>query len=155
MGEKYMKAMHLISPANTGKTSTLILLKEILCNSGFKEKIIMHYNNSNDFAGVFENDTSKIGIISAGDTVADINIGWEHIRDENCDIIIFACRTRQNTIEGVKTITYSFESRIDVFKMRTVCDNSDNKEYFYMCNYQVCMHIIYLIEKELGIEICN
>ena len=85
---------------STGKTTTLKLLIEELKNLGAKE-LLSHANSdykavTNDIIVKLDFNGVIIGITTAGDTEGSLQFGYDKL-DIDCDIYIFACRTKGAT----------------------------------------------------------
>ena len=86
----------VIAPTNTGKTTTIKKLHELLGGKEGKR------NNGHDFIDVLMYGGVKIGCESAGDPPGEEQKeAIEHLMDkEKCDIIISASRTRGVTVNN-------------------------------------------------------
>ena len=94
------KAIVLWGRENTGKTTTLNLLVYKLINIGAnvlfgnfsRTVLINNYLTANHYA-VFEYDSKKIAVITAGDNDKTLDDYFSKI-DCDCDIYVCACRTK-------------------------------------------------------------
>ena len=95
--------IRLRGAGGSGKTTTLKLLIAELKKLGATEKM-KHANSDNrqtkDCIAILEYNGKTIGIVTAGDTIASLNYGYDeifkHLQME-CDIYVFACRTKGET----------------------------------------------------------
>ena len=94
----------LQNKSNSGKTSTLRELANILISKTRKYKILEGNLNKGDFIIEIEYNSKKIIIISMGDTAKSLEKKYKEVWDkcENIDIIFGACRTKGKTISEVK-----------------------------------------------------
>lgn len=99
-----MKVIALKGRRNTGKTTTIKLLSDILISNGYTQVQGMYQNNRRgDFLDIYNNGTKKVGLSSAGDTDLVINKNLNDLQINSCDIAVCACRTRGGTITAIKS----------------------------------------------------
>lgn len=124
------KAIVLWGRENTGKTTTLNLLVYKLINIGAnvlfgnfsRTVLINNYLTENHYA-VFEYDSKKIAVITAGDNDKTLDDYFSKI-DCDCDIYVCACRTKGCSCNYIKTL-FS-ENNILWIEKYSVTGNSKN-----------------------------
>ena len=107
----------------SGKTTTLLLLIDKLKQLGAKQIVCKPVQGSpNDLTAELDYNGKKIGIVTAGDDSTLLDNGTKEI-SKNCDIYIFACRTRGSSTEWIDN-TYSHCSMITCEKWFILSKNS-------------------------------
>ena len=82
---------------NSGKTTTIKLLPNILLANGYSRVAGMHQNHGSDFLDVFENGKQRVGVTSSGDTYDLVNDRLTELINAKCDVCVCACRTSGGT----------------------------------------------------------
>lgn len=100
-------AIALSGTANKGKSETIneictLLDEQYKDNSSYKLRILEQLEK--DIVLIISIDSFKIGIISKGDIPEDISTWLLKFREDECDIIICATRTRRGTVEEVNAL---------------------------------------------------
>ena len=93
-----MKTICLFGVSNSGKTTSLLLLAEVICNT--KGSLIFYGeypSNKADILVGFEFDGLKVGIGSAGDAPNQVEYNLDKLLDAGCDVIVIAARSRGNS----------------------------------------------------------
>ena len=96
-----MKVSALKGEQNSGKTTTLSLLRKIMVGkAGFTEDFSTLIDlHKGDFRVILERDGKKIGIVSQGDYA--INVGdkvsvkshLDYMKGQGCEVVVCACTT--------------------------------------------------------------
>ena len=95
------------APSNTGKTTTIKKLHELL---GGSAKV---RNNRNDFVDVIMIGKTKVGCESAGDPDSEQEEDIEYLMGkERCDLVIGASRTRGKTVKTVEMLEKKYKYRV-------------------------------------------
>jgi ABC-type lipopolysaccharide export system ATPase subunit len=92
----------LFGPANTGKTSTIRRVDEILQSYG--AKLVKVLFDENDFSKEYLFRTHKIGILSLGDPGSEQSDYLRQLSNDNCEIIICTSRSKGATCDAVTAI---------------------------------------------------
>jgi hypothetical protein len=100
---------------NSGKTTTIHLLPNLLLNSGYKRVAGMYQKHGKDFLDVFENGKQRIGITSSGDTYDLVYHRLNDLVNAKCDVCVCACRTSG----GTHTAIYKFKGYTSHFEQKT------------------------------------
>lgn len=107
-----MKIIALWGKHDSGKTTTIQFLRDILLKRGAKEeKIVDEY----DFISVFDFQDKKVGVISGGDT-KDILTGNFGKLPNDCDVVMCPSRTKGETVQYLEELVFSQEDLIWVKK---------------------------------------
>lgn len=89
----------LQGPENKGKTSSLVILRDLLLlpTSGYTQIPGKYWKDPHhdDFKDIFEKAGKRIGLASAGDLPGIITNNLNDLQSENCEVIITTCRTMQ------------------------------------------------------------
>lgn len=93
----------VFGPANTGKTSTIRRVDEILQSYGAKLLKVLY--DENDFSKEYLFRTHKIGILSLGDPGSAQSDYLRQLSNDSCEIIICASRSKGATCDAVSEIT--------------------------------------------------
>lgn len=109
-----MKIIALWEKHDSGKTSTMKFLRDILLKRGAKEENIVQ---ENDFISVFDFQNKKVGVISGGDT-KDILSGNLNRLPKDCDVVICPSRTKGETVHYLEDIALHDNDLIWVEKAR-------------------------------------
>ena len=94
----------LSSPGNTGKTSTIWKLFEILGGKNRK-----YYPEVEDKV-LYRN--YKIGCMSTGDPGSSQEESLEKLLKEGCDIVVTACRSYGGTVEIVEKLAVKYKYKV-------------------------------------------
>lgn len=95
-----MKVIALKGEQDSGKTTTLSLLRKIMVQAGFTEDFSTLIDlHKGDFRVILERDGKKIGIVSQGDYA--INVGdkvsvkthLDYMKEQGCEVVVCACTT--------------------------------------------------------------
>lgn len=103
-----MKIIALQGRGNSGKTTTIKMLPDILLANGFKQVPNKMKNYGGDFLNIFQDGNKKIGITSSGDTFDLVKKRLNDLIIENCDVCICACRTADRIPPGTIAATKNF-----------------------------------------------
>lgn len=115
---------------HSGKTSTLRLLEQVICNKYTESVKILHEERdigcSKDIFAVLEiNGSLTVGIYSLGDYADAIKANLQTAISMKCDIVFCACRIHGKTTDAVK----SFESStIKVSLIRKIYESDKFKQ---------------------------
>lgn len=141
------------APTNTGKTSTIKKVHELL---GGKEEV---RNQEGDFVDVLMYENTVIGCESEGDPPGAAQ--WQALEylmgKKKCDIVIGASRTRDKTINNVKTLLKKYNYDVIWVTPAYVYDPLDgNKNAVYDFIAQKNAEIIIeLIHQLISNKICG
>lgn len=103
-----MKIIALQGRGDSGKTTTIKMLPDILIANGFKQVPNKNKNYGGDFLDIFVNGNKKVGITSSGDTFDLVNNRLTDLVKEKCDVCICACRTSDRKPPGTIAATKNF-----------------------------------------------
>ena len=107
-----MKIIVLWGKHDSGKTTTIKFLRDILLKRGVNEtKIVDEY----DFISVFYFQDKKVGVISGGDTKEILTGNFGELPND-CDIIICPSRTKGGTVQYLEELVFSQKDLIWVKK---------------------------------------
>lgn len=90
---------------NSGKTTTIRLLPNILLAHGYIRVPGMYQNHGGDFLDVFENGKQRVGVTSSGDTYDLVSDRLTDLVNAGCDVCICACRTSGATHTAIFEFT--------------------------------------------------
>ncbi len=100
---------------NSGKTTTLNLLTNILMANGYSLVAGMYQNQGSYFLDIFENVKQRVGITSSGDTYDLVHDRLTDLINAKCDVCVCACRTSG----GTHTAIYNFTGYTSHFEQKT------------------------------------
>lgn len=100
---------------NSGKTTTINLLPNILLANGYSRVAGMYQNHGSDFLDVFENGKQRVGVTSSGDTYDLVHDRLTDLINAKCDVCVCACRTSG----GTHTAIYNFTGYSSHFEQKT------------------------------------
>ena len=106
--------------AQTGKTTTISMLPDILRANGYHQVAGMYQNHSPDFLDVFDNGVKKVGITSSGDTYDLVHDRLTDLVNAQCDVCICACRTYDRIPPGTVAAVNSFQGYIPQYVPKTI-----------------------------------
>lgn len=135
-----MKIIALWEKHDSGKTSTIKFLRDILLKRGAKEEKIVE---ENDFISVFDFQNKKVGVISGGDTKEILNANM-NLLPKDCDVVICPSRTKGETVHYLEALVCKQEDLIWVEKARI----KNNGKY----SVQKEENIINLVQAEVLFE---
>lgn len=105
-----MKIIALQGRGNSGKTTTIKMLPDILIANGFKQIRNKRKNYGADFLDFYDDGNKKIGITSSGDTFDLVNKRLNDLITENCDVCICDYRTADRKPPRTIAATKNFPS---------------------------------------------
>lgn len=100
---------------NSGKTTTINLLPNILLANGYNRVAGMFQQNGGDFLDVFENGKQRVGVTSSGDSYDLVHDRLTDLVNAKCDVCVCACRTSG----GTHTAIYDFTGYTSLFEPKT------------------------------------
>ena len=100
---------------NSGKTTTINLLPNILLANGYSRVPGMFQQHGSDFLDVFENGVQRVGVTSSGDTFDLVHDRLTDLVNAKCDVYVCACRTSG----GTHTAIYNFTGYSSHFEQKT------------------------------------
>jgi len=83
---------------NTGKSTTIKHLFQLMLSSGFSE-VDGNYGRFNDFWSVLIKSEKKVGLTSLGDSYRALKPKIDKLKSAKCKVIVCACRSEGQTIE--------------------------------------------------------
>lgn len=113
-----------------GKSTTLVLLSELIQPLGWTPVSQHRHGNGIDIIDVFVNDQGdRLGIASAGDHYDEVAPAIRKLISEGCTTIVCACRTKdmpnaQGVVRGTNTALREFSNNITYIN-KTVEDPED------------------------------
>jgi len=113
---------------NSGKTSTIKLLPEILKENGFNQVPNKYRKFGSDFRDIFIKDGLLVGITSSGDTYDLVKQRLAELINDNCIICICACRTFDRSEKGTIAATKEFNNYETEYVNKTY-ENNESKQY--------------------------
>lgn len=78
---------------NSGKTTTITLLADMLKLNGWRQVPGKYKQHGKDFIDMYKKDSILLGVTSSGDTFDLVNNMLQQMDDASCHIGICACRT--------------------------------------------------------------
>ena len=120
------KVIALYGTANTGKSSTIKFVYDLLRNkypNAKSNEIIMHA----DIKVFITVNNKKIGIESQGDPISRLGDSLKYFVSIGCNVIICATRTRGRTVDAVNELKGKFE--IKWIKQDYISDISKQNSY--------------------------
>jgi hypothetical protein len=118
------RILALSGKGNSGKTTTIRLLPNILRSHGYHSVPGSQISHGNDFSEIFENGNRKIGVTSAGDSYDLVHDRLQDLMDANCDDYICACRSYDVSNHGTHAAINSFHCTTE-FIPKTLESNPD------------------------------
>lgn len=100
---------------NSGKTTTINILPNILIANGYSRVAGMYQKHGGDFLDVFENGKHRVGVTSSGDTYDLVHDRLTDLINAKCDVCVCACRTSGCT----HTAIYNFTGYTSHFEQKT------------------------------------
>lgn len=124
---------------NTGKSSTIRILYDLLLENGFQQVNYIDYGR--DFSAIFSNNGQLIGITSSGDTYDLVHGRLQDLVNENCSICVCACRTYDRVPPGTNAAILEFENYENQFVEKTIdyndatqaATNTENAQQLLNC----------------------
>lgn len=102
------KITALQGKANSGKSTTIKLLPDILQQNGYSQVSGAFKSFGGDILDVFENGHMRVGITSSGDNYDQVYEKLQILVAAGCDICICACRTYDRLPPGSVAAALSF-----------------------------------------------
>jgi hypothetical protein len=99
----------LYAPANSGKTSTIRLVDEMLQSRGAKSLKIL--SDDSDICKEYLYRNNRIGILSLGDPGSEQSDYLKQLSDDECKIIVCASRSKGSTCDAVSKIVDKSDRR--------------------------------------------
>jgi len=133
--------------ANSGKTTSIILLHDMLIGEGWSVVPGMRKNFGPDFLDVFEKDGIRLGITSIGDKYHDVVAKLKELIEKQCELIFCACRTcdkRRNSngeLEGTVAATKQLSTSVE-YHSKSVADRVTDQ---YPANESDGLRLIYAL----------
>lgn len=110
--------------ANTGKSTTIRILHDLLIQYDF-ELINSNLANTNgDFIAVFKKNEKLIGLTSSGDLYDFVHDNLVELIDDGCELCICACRTYDRVPPGTNAAVEEFTDFQHQFVEKTYDDNA-------------------------------
>lgn len=100
---------------NSGKTTTIKLLPNILFAHGYSRVAGMFQQHGSDFLDIFENGKHRVGVTSSGDSYDLVHDRLTDLVNAKCDVCVCACRTSG----GTHTAIYDFTGYTSHFESKT------------------------------------
>lgn len=114
-----MDIFALQGPANSGKTDTLIRVRDLLQAKYPNATMTPLHNGAGDIKVIFRGINGKtVGIESQGDPNSRLKESLLDFQSAGCDIIFCACRTSGMTVDWIKTFSPPYQIQF-VQKVRT------------------------------------
>jgi hypothetical protein len=132
---------------NSGKTTTIHLLHDILISNGYHQVSSMRKPQGADFLIVFEKKGRKVGVTSFGDSYKVVHRSLSVFMATNCDVSICACRTYDTSRRGTNFAVNSFHNYIRQFVPKTHARNIYQRAAVNVIDAQI---IFTLIREFLG-----
>ena len=123
-----MKIIALKGRRDSGKTTTIKLLPNILTLNGYTQVPNKFKNYGDDFLDIYANGSKKVGITSSGDTFDLVNDRLTDLVNEKCDICICACRTADRKPPGTIAATQNFSGYSNEYVLKTYAVGSNNQQ---------------------------
>jgi hypothetical protein len=94
------RILALQGKGNSGKTTTINLLPNILIANGYREITELREPHGRDFLKVFKKGRKKVGVTSLGDSFEVVFRSLNKFLSERCDVSVCACRTYDRPRNG-------------------------------------------------------
>jgi len=103
-----MTIIAIQGPHNSGKTTSLNILRDLMLNNGFTAVPNVFVNHSGraippDFRDLLEKNSKSVGITTPGDTLGYLTRGIDALIPYQPDIIVCACLTYGATVNYLNT----------------------------------------------------
>ena len=95
---------------NSGKSTTIRLLYDILLQDGFQLIQSNFQIEGGDFIAVYSKMSNLIGITSSGDTYDLVYDHLQNLLNSNCNICVSACRTFDRIPPGTNAAIIEFKN---------------------------------------------
>lgn len=118
-----MKIVALKGKGDSGKTTTINMLPNILIANGYKQVPNKYQKHGGDFLDIYDNGKKKVGITSSGDTFDLVNDRLSDLVTEKCDVCICACRTADRKPPGTIAATKNFPGYTTEYVNKTYAPN--------------------------------
>jgi len=109
--------------ANTGKSTTIRILHDLLMQYDFELINSNLANTEGDFIAVFKKNGKLIGLTSSGDLYDFVHDNLVELIDDGCEICICACRTYDRVPPGTNAAVEEFTDFQHQFVDKTYDDN--------------------------------
>ena len=109
--------------ANTGKSTTIRILHDLLIQYDFELINSNLANTDGDFIAVFKKNEKIIGLTSSGDLYDFVHDNLVELNDDGCEICICACRTYDRVSPGTNAAVEEFTDFQHQFVEKTFDDN--------------------------------
>lgn len=114
------KIIALRGRGNSGKSTTIRLLYDLLLQNGY-QLISSNINvNGGDFIAIFSKNGKLIGVTSSGDTYDLVHDRLQELVNANCNICVCACRTFDRVPPGTNAAIIEFTDYQNKFIEKTV-----------------------------------
>lgn len=108
---------------NSGKSTTIRLLYDLLLQNGY-QIISSNFNAaSGDFIAVFSKNGKTVGVTSSGDTYNLVHDRLNELINSNCNICLCACRTYDRVPPSTNAAIIEFINYSNQFIKKTIDDN--------------------------------
>jgi hypothetical protein len=116
-----LKIIALQGKGNSGKTTSIKILDNILLNNNYTPVPNMRQTHGKDFLDIYVHSISKlkVGITSSGDTYDLVKNRLQDLVNAKCDICICACRTFDRNPPGTVAATKSFINYTNIYLPKT------------------------------------
>lgn len=108
---------------NTGKSTTIRLLHELLLLNGYQLINSDLHVNGGDFIAVFSKKGKRIGVTSSGDTYDLVRNHLQELINANCNICVCACRTYDRIPPGTNAAIIEFTKYNNIFVVKNQDEN--------------------------------
>jgi len=109
---------------NSGKTTTIRILHDLLMTNGYTEVQSNFRINSGDFTTIFNKKNSLIGITSSGDTYDLVHDQLQGMVDKDCKICVCACRTSDRVPPGTNAAILEFHDYVNEFIEKAIVESN-------------------------------
>lgn len=122
-----MKIIALKGKGDSGKSTTIKMLPNILVANGYKQVPNKYQKHGGDFLDIYDNGIKKVGITSSGDTFDLVNKRLADLVGEKCDVCICACRTFDRIPPGTIAATKNFPGYTNEYVNKTYASNASGE----------------------------
>ncbi len=121
-----MKIIALQGKGNSGKTTSIKILHNIMLSNNYTQIQNMRQNHGNDFLDIYINSITKlkVGITSSGDTYDLVSDRLQDLVNAKCDVCICACRTFDRKPPGTVAATKKFTGYKNIYLPKTYSSTS-------------------------------
>ena len=136
------KIIALRGKNNSGKSSTIRLLYDLLVAHGYKVVSSNLGHDGSDFRAVLKKRNALVGITSASDTYDLVHDDLEVLIGSGCSVCVCSCRSFDRNEQGTNAAIESFKSYQKQFFDKTVAPVASKQSQFNKIDSQALLNSI-------------